>query len=771
MAWVNSSGKTISWKTAILMNEESVRAILVALFLVLAATFSIREHDPPAALSASVSPEVFSAGRAVRHLSVIAQKPHPVGSIEHKVVQEYLVKQLSEAGVEPQIEPAIITGKVGPPLQVAAIENVIARLKGTATGKAVLLVAHYDSTFNSFGATDDGAAVASLLETLRALKAGPPLKNDVIFLFTDGEEIGFLGARAFTTEHSWIEDVGVVLNFDARGNSGPVMMFETSQNNGWLINQFAQASPFPVAHSLSYELYRLLPNDTDLTLFKKAGKAGLNFANIDGLERYHNPLDNLQGVDQNSMQHQGSYALALARQFGNVDLSQPRQKNAIYFDLFGRLLVHYSRAWVIPLTLIVSALFVGVLIAGFRKHKLTVSGIVVGFISLFVSLSVASFMGWLLWKIIWKIRPGPSVAATQNRILLFGFVALAIAITFAVYAFVRDRAGVESLAMGGLLWWFLLMVLTSIFLPGATFIFHWPLLFSLLGIGWMMLSPPHKGTRSLLDFVVLSLCALPGIVLMAPIIYQIFVGLTLNWSFLVIALFVLLLGLLLPQLRLIATPFKWVVPGAAAVAAIALLVVGALTTPGAIVKPTNQIYYALNVDTGKALWASDLTQPEERTPQFFGGAETKGSLADFAYKGASRQYTVNTAPVAQLPAPEMSVLEDKSVDGVRTLRMQVRSPRQAGRLFVYVDSNAEVLNASVDKLPLDELRDQWGLQIEGVPQQGVQLQLQLKTSEPLKLRLVDQSYGLPPLNGASNTQFPTLVAKPDITMLVKSFSL
>jgi hypothetical protein len=200
-------------------------------------------------------------------------------------------------------------------------------------------------------------------------------------------------------------------------------------------------------------------------------------------------------------------------------------------------------------------------------------------------------------------------------------------------------------------------------------------------------------------------------------------------------------------------------------------VVGALTTPAAIVRPTNQIYYALNVDTGKAIWASDLTQPEERTPQFFGGAETKGSLADFAYKGASRQYTVNTAPVAQLPAPEMSVLEDKSVDGVRTLRMQVRSPRQAGRLFVYVDSNAEVLNASVDKLPLDDLRDHWGLQIEGVPQQGVQLQLQLKTSEPLKLRLVDQSYGLPPLNAASTSQFPTLVAKPDITMLVKSFSL
>jgi hypothetical protein len=119
----------------------------------------------------------------------------------------------------------------------------------------------------------------------------------------------------------------------------------------------------------------------------------------------------------------------------------------------------------------------------------------------------------------------------------------------------------------------------------------------------------------------------------------------------------------------------------------------------------------------------------------------------------------------------MSVVEDKSVDGVRTLRMQVSSPRQAGKLSVYVDSNAEVLSASVNNTPIDELRDHWGLQIEGLPQQGVQLQLQLKTSEPLRLRLVDQSYGLPPLDGVSNSQFPTLVPKPDVTMLSKSFSL
>jgi peptidase M28-like protein len=777
VAYVTSPAKTpvkdTAWKTVYSNKEESVKAILLALFLTLAATFSIREHDPPAAVPSSAAPQLFSAGRAVQHLSVIAEKPHPVGSAQHNVVRDYIMKQLSDAGLEPQVQTSIALGKHAAPLQVTALENIVARLKGTGGAKAVLLIAHYDSLVNSFGASDNGTAVASMLETLRALKAGSPLRNDVIFLFTDGEENGLLGARAFALEHLWIEDVAVALNFDARGNSGPVIMFETSQNNGWLIDQFAHAAQHPVTHSLYYELYQLLPNDTDLTLFKKAGIAGLNFANIDGIEHYHTPLDNLQGVDQNTLQHRGAYALALTRQFGNTDLSQTRQPNAIYFDLFGSFLVHYSSAWALPLTLFVTVLFVAVVIAGFRKHRLTVSGIIVGFVSLVVSLVASSLVGWLLWKLIWLVRSGPSPAATQSRVLALGFVALAIAITFAVFTFVRNRANVESLAVGSLLWWFLLMVGTSVLMPGATFVFHWPLLFSLLGLGWMMLSaPPERAGRSILNIVVLTLCALPGIILMAPVIFQIFVGLTLNWSFLVIALLVLLFGLLLPQLRLIATPFKWVLPGASAFVAIILLVTGAIINATPAEKQTNRIFYALNADTGKAIFAGDTSTGDPRTTQFFTGATEKGSLADFAYARKSRDYTLNPAPVAQLAAPEMSVVEDKSVDGIRTIKMRLSSPRQAGVVAIYVDSSAQVLNAAVNNTTItDEPNERWGLQIEGFPKEGVEIQMQVKASEPLKLRLVDQSFGLPAVNAASSVQPATPTSNPDLTLLMKSYSL
>ena len=132
------------------------------------------------------------------------------------------------------------------------------------------------------GAGDNASGVAVVLETLRAIKAGPLLDRDVIVLIDDGEEAGLLGANLFVDEHPWATDVGVVLNFDARGVSGPSIMFETSDKNGWLIHQFAIASPRPVATSVSMDVYRIMPNDTDLTVFKRAGFAGLNFAFVGG---------------------------------------------------------------------------------------------------------------------------------------------------------------------------------------------------------------------------------------------------------------------------------------------------------------------------------------------------------------------------------------------------------------------------------------------------------------------------------------------------------
>jgi uncharacterized lipoprotein YbaY len=172
------------------------------------------------------------------------------------------------------------------------------------------------------------------------------------------------------------------------------------------------------------------------------------------------------------------------------------------------------------------------------------------------------------------------------------------------------------------------------------------------------------------------------------------------------------------------------------------------------------------------MFAGDASQNDQRTAQLLAGATEKGVLADFAYARKSREYTLNPAPVAQLAAPALSVIEDKSVDGVRTIKVRLSSPRQAGLVAVYVDSNAQVLNASVNSTTItNEASEPWGLQIDGFPKDGVELQMQVKASEPLKLRLVDQSFGLPPVTTAASAQSGAPSNNPDLTLLMKSFSL
>jgi hypothetical protein len=184
-----------------------------------------------------------------------------------------------------------------------------------------------------------------------------------------------LGARAFVEQHPLAKRAAVALNFEARGAGGPAVMFETSENNAALIAEFAKAAPYPNASSLSYEIYRRLPNDTDLTVFKRAGIAGLNFAYFDRLDRYHSPSDNVENINEAGLQHHGAYALALARHFGNASLDTSSNGNAVYFALLGRWLVHYSMKWVLPMTALLTVLFAAVTFVGYKRKRVTPRGI------------------------------------------------------------------------------------------------------------------------------------------------------------------------------------------------------------------------------------------------------------------------------------------------------------------------------------------------------------------------------------------------------------
>jgi hypothetical protein len=739
----------------------------------------------PDPVPASAPPTEFSSERALEHVRAIAQEPHTMASPANAAVRDYLVEELSALGFEPEVQKttAAYYFSLGGVAEAGTPENVLVRLEGTADGgKAFLLMAHYDSVSTAPGAGDDGAGVAAMLETLRALKAGPPLKNDVIFLFTDGEERGLLGARAFVESHPWAEDVRVVLNLEGRGNTGPAIMYRTSDENGWLIREFAKATPYSFATSDTAAFYAFSGGGSDLKVFLDAGLAGMDVAHTEGHAYYHTPLDNPENLDERSLQHTGSYALALTRHFGNVSLDHTKAPDEVYFSLFG-FLVHYPEGWAVPLMAFVVLLFAAVAAFGFKRRQLTFGGIVLGFLALLGSMVVAALVVYLLWALIHALHPG-GVWALQYKALLIwtGFAGLSVAITATLYAGFRRRIQVANLAVGALLWWLLLTVATGASFPPASYLFIWPLLFSLVGLG-VYFALGGRATSPWLPFAALTLGAIPAVFLFVSAVYGVTAtqGLSLTPAVPVFALaIVLMLGLLIPHLDLVAKPNWWVLPGAAAALGLGLLLAGTLTAGFDARHPRpNSILYALNTDTGKAIWQSDDEAPDAWTAQFLGADAEEGSVAD--YLGGEAEGLHSEAPTVELATPSIELLDDGARDGARTLRMRVTAPPRAN--VVVVETDAQVVGAAVNGERLPEESGEipaWTLNYWDPPSEGVDITLEVKGAEPLTITARAGTPGLPNIPGKTYRDRPpdtmpiawnsTTVEQDSSTVVSKSFT-
>jgi hypothetical protein len=763
-------------------------AFILLLLLALIAALSIYlQNRVPEVLPENAPASEFSAARALKHLQVISARPHPIGSQEHTAVRDYIFRELSNLGLSPETQQTTaVNRRWGTPYNAGTIHNVLARISGTESGRAILFASHYDSVPTGPGASDDGAGVVTLLETARALKSGAPLKNDVILLFTDGEEVGLLGASAFVAEHALAKDVGLFLNFEARGNSGPVVMFETSDGNRDLIAQFAKAAPRPLANSFFYEIYKRLPNDTDFTVFKGLDAQGMNFAFINGINHYHTQLDNIQEINQGSLQHEGSYALALAQHFGNAGVTKTKTADAVYFNVLGWNFINYSSALIIPLLILTVLLFAFVIVLGFKVKGLSISGIVLGFFGMLAGIIVSALIVWLAWWLVRAVRPSyrlvPWGEPYHSNLFRIGFVLLALAATSAIYVLLRKRASAWNLTAGAWLWWLVLSVAASVMLPGGSYLFTLPLLFSLLGLGLVFVLKLRDKTQSLL---VLALAAIPGIILLAPMIYNVFVALTLSASHTVSIFVVLLFGLVVPLILPLLNSKRWLFPGLLALSSLCFILAGVFLSGFDKQRPkTNNIFYAFNADTGKAVFASSDDRPDGWTAQFLNAGVERGSLPEF-FGGSQRAFLKSPAPATQLDAPEVKLVNDQTENGIRTLSFHVTSQRQAPVIYISAEPDVEVLDASINgKQAISNSGNNpaqsapvknWAIQYYALPPEGLDMVLKTRSGKPFKLVLVERSYGLPempgsPIKARAEDMIPAPYSASDATLVTKSFA-
>ena len=752
----------------------ALEAAAVGFGLILVSAIALWGTRPPRASDASAPANSFSAVRAITHLAQIAKEPRPLGSDEAVRVREYLVEQLRGLGAEVQVEQGIGTASSGRTLHAGLVNNIVGTFAGASNSRAVMLVAHYDSVPEGTGAADDGAGLIVILEAIRALRAGAPIKNDLIVLLTDGEEArGLLGAQAFANRHRDLADrIGLMVNLEARGSSGPALMFETSDDNGGLIREFVKGTPYPMATSLMAAIYKRLPNDTDFTPLKAAGLTGLNFAFLETYEAYHTRLDAIENLDPRSIQHLGTNVLGLLRHVGNLALPLPKQPDLVYFNWFGsRILVYPSwLAWLT--TLLATVLFAFGCIRSASRLGLTLGRTAAGFGAFFLQLFVmigGSFATFAVAKVIaGEFLDGDTLS---NQLLFAGVMGIGLALMMISQRILGNKLGLANLAAGELFAVSLVTLVICWLLIGGSYVLQWPLLFAMTGFHLALRFA--EPARTVCRFLFL----IPALLILVPLAYMFFVALTFTYSALAAAafLFTLLLAMAPPLFDHVAGRLKLSILFVL-VLSVSLIGTGIRLSVRSAAHPRRDtLVYSFNADENKAKWISYDPAPDAWTGRVLGSAGGKRSEPSFT-AGWMGPVLSSDATMASLTAPTVAVTQNTVLNGEQTISLRISSTRAARSLIVRLPSDLKLLaagwNGNVQPVHVNAQSIPWTFRFYNAPSDGVILELRFSPHNPIRVWVADSSPGLPavdPFSPRPNETTPGYGS--DVTLVVKAVDL
>jgi hypothetical protein len=692
----------------------------------------------------------FSTKRALNQIAEISKKPHYVGSQNHQEVATYLQKELTLLGLETSLQEGSTLSDWG---NLVKSKNILARIKGFNNSKALLLLSHYDSAPHSYspGASDAGSGVATILESVRAfIHNKTPHKNDIIILFSDAEELGLNGAALFVTKHPWAKEVGLVLNFEARGSSGPsYMLMETNSGNAGLVKEFAAANvTYPVSNSLMYSIYKMLPNDTDLTVFREQGNIqGYNFAFIDDHYNYHTAQDDINHLDKNTLAHQGSYLVPLLNYFSNADLNATKASNDYVYFTIPFTFISYPFNWVLPMTILALILFLILVVSGVAKRVLAFDKIVQGFIPLLISLVTAGLFTFLIWKGLLILYPQYNDLLNgftyNGHSYIAAFVLLAIAISFATYQRFSIRKLTLNHFVAPLFIWIVINYFLALSLQGAGFMII-PVYFGLIIFGVFIIT--QKSYKAL--NIILSI---PALLIIAPFIQMFPVGLGLKVLFGSAILTVLAFTLLLPIFGSYAKKGVWA--SVFLIFSLGFFGKAHLDSGYELGKAkSNSLLYVYNVDTDQATWATYDTNLDSWTKSFLGEnpneATPRNALPLFSKYNSGFKY-VHVAPKKEIAKPTIEFLENRIVGNQRYLKIRISPNRKVNRYDIFTNNNMPIYNFKANgvqalgqKNALYKRKGKKILSYYVVDNQPLEMEFRVNSSSKIDMELLESSFDL-----------------------------
>ena len=755
-------------------------AALAALVLVaIASTLSMAPTGP---VAADAPADVFSAGRALRHIEAIADSPRPVGSAQHAEARAYLVGVLGSLGWRTEVQESVGRFDFGNngTQNLAAVANVIATKPGSDATGTVLLTAHYDTVAGSPGAADDGIGVGVLLETARALNAAGALRNDVVILLTDAEEDGLHGAEAFVRER--VEALGptVVLNHEARGASGAPITYRMSSPNGELLDALSKASGAS-ADSSAEAVAATLPNNSDFTPFVQAGLQGYDTGIVADGAYYHSPLDDPAHLSAASLQQMGETTLDLARELAGRDLAAVAEGDEEIVTTMPWGLFRYPQALEVPLalgTLFLTAVLVWLLR---RRGALTLPRLALSALASVVILVAAGAAGYAVWRVALLIDPGQASAENGEPyvsvLYRLAMLLAGLGVVLGLYAILRPRLRAAELAAGMLVLLGLVGVLLALTLPGVSgsLIVQPSLVVAAGGVLAALLLAWRTVAAGIAYLLALAVAAM----MLGPAVWTGFdIGLGTGGpaSTAQLAMFVLLaLPLIevawpnnrpgLPRRRLPAAT----VPTVLLVLAVVFMAGGLVANREGATDPRQEmLVYSVDTDTGDAYWASPRAAVSDWSALLL--SQPAAPLDDAFPWSGGRPLWHGPAPAAHLPRPEVTVVRDHIENGQRKLTLRLRSQRDAPTLGLWIDrDSATIRSATVagHAVPTDRPLGKWsfGFRFFGAPADGIEVQLELdQPTDDVVLRVADSTDDVSAVPGFSPPPNGRVLVKPEVVV-------
>ena len=450
------------------------RPLILAVTVVISGLLAYGLWTRPSAESAEA--EGFSAARAVKDIEVMSREHHSVAHPQERAqVREYLISRLEGLGAD-TISLYKYDSLVGPQNKHVVYTfdavNILAEFSPLTPSQDqtyLLFVAHYDSRYSqpmpkdtvwSYGAADDGYGVSTILETVsQALKYRKDWKQGIKVLFTDAEEVGMMGMKAaWANDREIFDNVGFMINIEARGPWGPALLFETCPGNEKVMDLYAEAAKYPFTYSLTTVVYNFMPNFTDFTIVKDE-LPGMNFSTIVDVNHYHTDLDNFSNISEKSIQHYGAQIVPVTREYLTNEVYADRdyfkaENDTVNFTIPVLGLFNFSKGMYKVVNVIVFVLFLlAFAFEGVRgrlnaskvfKSSLTVLGLGVGML---VLGELVAYLSAVICGAKFKLF-GVIYGVTFDNIAMI--VSVVLMATVCVLVYLRGRAAAVRKTSGSM---------------------------------------------------------------------------------------------------------------------------------------------------------------------------------------------------------------------------------------------------------------------------------------------------------------------------------